>query len=335
MQIRFSQLKNCLDRTPGSVFLVTGDEPYQHMLAADMFRRHQEKSGFTDRKILSAETGFDWSELDAAKHNVSLFGERTLIDLRIPTGKPGASGSKAIVNFTHDLHQDVALLIQAPRLDRNTMNSAWVKAVDKAGIMVRVWPLSYAETENWIRQKLSARGFSASREVIAFIAQQVEGNLLAAMQELEKIGLLAETKELSLEAVSRALTDSSHYSLKELTDALVNHQVTRLVRILRGLEKEGVKPPLLLWAMAEQVRKITDARHSAKAGRISTRSPDRLARLSAIHQQHIGVCEGGQVPEPADLLQQCAWVDRVIKGRAHGNPWRELVQLGIAIHRAG
>lgn len=315
--------------------MVTGDEPYQHMLAADMFRSRQEKSGFTDRKVLSAETGFDWSELDAAKHNLSLFGERTLVDLRIPTGKPGAGGSKAIMDFVRVLHQDVSLLIQAPRLDRNTMNSAWVKAVDKAGILVRVWPLNYTETENWIRQKLNAEGFLAGQKVIAFIAQQVEGNLLAAMQELEKIALISETKELTLETVSRALTDSSHYSLKELTDALVGKEVARLVRILHGLEKEDVKPPLLLWAMTEQARKITDARHTAKAGRVSTRFSDRLVRLSLLHQQHIGVRDDRQAPGSADLLRQCAWVDRVIKGRAHGNPWHELVQLGIAIQMAG
>ena len=335
MQIRFSQLKTCLKQIQVAVFLVTGDEPYQHMLAVDMFRGHKEKSGFTDRKTLTVEAGFDWSELDAAKHALSLFGEQTLVDLRIPTGKPGVSGSKAIVSFVQDLHPDVALLIQAPRLDHKAMNSAWVKAVDKAGVLVRVWPLNYAETENWIRKRLSAEGFSADGDVIAFIAQQVEGNLLAARQELEKIALVVEEKELTFETVSRVLTDSSHYSLKELTDVLATNDVTRLVRILHGLEKEDVRPPLLLWAMTEQVRKITDDRHVATKARISSRMPDTLIRLSHVHRQHIGVHERMQASRSAYLLKQCAWVDRVIKGRGDGNPWHELVQLGIAIQMAG
>ena len=333
MQLRFSQLKACLERTQVAVLLVTGDEPYQHMLAVDMYRTHQEKSGFTDRKILTAETGFDWSELEAAKHALSLFGERTLVDLRLPTGKPGASGSKAIAGFVQDLHEDVALLVQAPRLDRSTMNAAWVKAIDQAGVLVRVWPLNYAETENWIRKKLGAEGFQAGRDVVAFIAQQVEGNLLAARQELEKIALVVEDKELTLDSVSRVLTDSSHYSLKELTEVLATREVGRLVRILRGLEKEDVKPPLLLWAMTEQVRRIAKARQGSFAA--SSRSSNPLARLSRVHQQCVGVSERSRASGSADLLRQCAWVDRVIKGRGDGNPWHELIQLGIAIQMAG
>ena len=305
------------------------------MLAVDMFRRYKEKSGFTDRKILTVEPGFDWSELEAARHALSLFGEQTLVDLRIPTGKPGASGSKAIVGFVQDLHPDVALLVQAPRLDRSAMNSAWVKALGKAGVLVRVWPLNYAETENWIRKKLSSEGFVAGRDVVAFIAQQVEGNLLAARQELEKIALVIEDKELTLETVSRVLTDSSHYSLKELTEVLATRQVARLVRILHGLEKEDVKPPLLLWAMTEQARKITEARQSPSTTRASSRTPDPVTRLTRIHQQCIEVNQNTRTSGSADLLKQCAWVDRVIKGRGDGNPWHEMIQLGIAIQMAG
>ena len=335
MQLRFAQLKGCLERTEVAVLLVTGDEPYQHMLAVDMFRVHKEKAGFTDRKILTVEAGFDWSELDAAKHALSLFGEQTLIDLRIPTGKPGASGSKAIVNFVQDLHPEVALLIQAPRLDRATMGSAWVKALDKSGVVVRVWPLSYAETENWIGKKLKAEGFTVDRETITFIAQQVEGNLLAARQELEKIVLVVEQKELTFEVASRVLTDSSHYSLKELTDVLATGEVARLVRILKGLEKEDIRPPLLLWAMTERARKITNAGSPSTMTRGAPGALNPLMRLSHIHQQNIGVREDSQASGNTDLLRQCAWVDRVIKGQGDGNPWHELIQLGIAIQLAG
>ena len=121
MQIRFSQLKDHLSRSPISVLLISGNEPYQHMLAADMFRSRAKELDFTERKILTVETGFDWSELEFARNNLSLFAERTLIDLRIPTGKPGASGSKAIAEFVNNLPQDLMLLVQAPRLDRNTI----------------------------------------------------------------------------------------------------------------------------------------------------------------------------------------------------------------------
>ena len=327
-------MKGFLDRPECQVFLVTGDEPYQHMRAADLYRKCLASAGFTDRKILSSEPGFDWSRLEAAKHDMSLFGERTLVDLRIPGGKPGTSGSKAIASFIQDLHQDVALLIQAPRLDRSAMSSAWVKAVDKAGAILRVWPLNYRETENWIRQKLRKEGFSAGNEVVALVARHVEGNLIAGMQELEKIVLLNDTSELTLEFVSRVLTDSSHYSLKELTDTLSTKDFLRCIRILRGLEKEDVQLPLVLWAMTEQARMLVSRRGESKNFQNSD-SSRRLTRVTRANLQHIGLSTFAQGQEPSFLLRQCAWVDRVVKGQAHGNPWRELVQLGLAIQLAG
>ena len=334
MQIRFSQLKDVLNRSECRVFLVSGDEPYQHMLAADMYREHLSGTGFTDRKILTSEPGFDWSGLDAARHDRSLFGERTLVDLRIPGGKPGASGSKAIAGFLQGLHPDVALLIQAPRLDRSAMGSAWVKAVDKAGVIVRVWPLNYRETENWVRQKLRKEGFAAGKEVVALIAQHVEGNLVAGVQELEKIVLVSDSRELTLESVSRVLTDSSHYSLKELNDTLSTRDHLRCIRILRGLEKEDVQPPLVLWAMAERVRMLAGRRGEARDHR-NPGGSDRLAGVTRTSLQHVSLPASTHGQEPSFLLRQCAWVDQVIKGQAHGNPWRELVQLGLAIQLAG
>ena len=329
MQIRFTQLKDYLSRSATTVFLISGDEPYQHMLATDMFRSHAKESGFTDRKILTVETGFDWSELESAKNNMSLFGEYTLIDLRIPTGKPGVSGSKAIVNFVNNLHQDVILLVQTPKLDRNMLNSAWVKAVDKVGAILRVWPPNEVETKNWIKRKLDSKGFSVTNDLVALIAQQVEGNLLAAMQEIEKIALISESKKLDIQSINTALTNSSHYSLNELMNAVISKNISKLVRILQGLKKEDIEPPLLLWGLTEQARKITETSNTAPRSQKSGRC-DLLAQYSFIHQQQIGVCGNNNITRPSDLLKQCAWTDRVIKGRASGNPWHELLQLGIA-----
>ena len=133
MQIRFSQLKDKLTKPVISPLLVSGDEPYQHMQACDMYRARAKELGFSERKVLTVEKSFDWTELEQEKNNMSLFGERILIDLRIPNGKPGAAGSKAIINFLDGIHEDVMLLIQASRLDRNAISSAWVKAFDKVG----------------------------------------------------------------------------------------------------------------------------------------------------------------------------------------------------------
>ena len=329
MQIRFSKLKEQLKNTSAPVLLISGDEPYQHMLAADMYRSHIHNLGFTDRKILSVETGFDWSELESAKNNLSLFDDRTLIDLRILSGKPGVNGSKAIVNFVSDIHKDVRLLVQTPRLDRSAMNSAWVKAIGKVGLILRIWPLNEVETKSWIKRKLESKGFSATNEMVSLIAQHIEGNLLAAMQEIEKIALICKTKKLDIQEINSALTNSSHYSLNELMDAVFSKNLSRLVRIIHGLEKEDIAPPLLLWGLTEQVRKICETQQTSQK-HPGLSHYDSLAEIGNIHQEHIEVRDGQSEPKPTDLLKQCAWTDRVIKGRASGNAWHELLQLSIA-----
>lgn len=324
MQIRFSQIHDFLNDQSIAVLLVSGDEPYQHMLATDIFREHAKSSGFTERKILTVESGFDWSELEIAANNLSLFGERTLIDLRIPSGKPGVSGSKTIISFIQNLHQDVMILIQTPRLDRNTINSAWVKEVDKIGGVLRIWPLNEIETKKWIKQKLNSYNFSVADEVITFITQQVEGNLLAAMQEIDKLRLLCDDDKLDIKAVNLALTNSSHYSLNELTDALARKDSGRLIRILLRLKNEDFALPLLLWGLTEKIRGIEE---------IDKRLPiynKQLENIISLHMQEVDVLDRDNKLSN-DFLKHSAYIDRVIKGRASGNGWRELIQLSLAV----
>ncbi len=328
MQIRFSNLKDRLAKPSITPLLVSGDEPYQHMLASDMYRARAKELGFSERKVLMVETGFDWSELEQEKNNMSLFGERTLIDLRIPNGKPGAAGSKAIISFVENIHEDVMLMVQVPRLDRSAMNSAWVKALDKIGMILRVWPLDEMETRRWLQQKLRVRGLNASNDVVEFITQQVEGNLLAAMQEIEKISLVSENKNLDIKNIQAILSNSSRYSLNELMGVVLKGDVAKIIRIIEGLKKEDVAPPLLLWGLTEQVRKLLESkpdRSISTAGKMNS-----LQKISMMHRKNTDVCSAIDTSKTSDLLKQCARVDRVIKGRAYGDPWRELLQLSIA-----
>lgn len=327
MQIRFSHLKDNLAKHELKPLLISGDEPYQHMLASDLYRARANELGFSERKVLTVETGFDWSELEQEKNNMSLFGERTLIDLRIPNGKPGAIGSKAIVSFVDNIHDDVMLLVQAPRLDRNTVNSAWVKALDKVGSVLRVWPLNEMETRRWIQQKLHAKKLTASNEVVEFITQQVEGNLLAAMQEIEKISLISESKNLDSKNIHTILSNNSHYSLNELMDAVLKGDVTKIIRIIEVLRKEDVAPPLLLWGLTEQARKLVENKPDVLH---KVNQKNMLQNLSITHQKSSDVCTANNQVKTSDLLKQCANVDRVIKGRAYGDSWRELLQLSVA-----
>ena len=334
MQIRFSNLKDKLSKSSIFPLLVSGDEPYQHMLACDIYRARAKELGFTERKILTVETGFDWAELEHEQSNMSLFGERTLVDLRIPNGKPGVAGSKAIINFVNNLNEDVMLLVQVPRLDRSGINSAWVKALDKTGGILRVWPLNEMETRAWIQQKLRTTGITATNDIVQFITQQVEGNLLAAMQEIDKIAIVSGGKKLDLNSIQALLTNSSHYSLNELIDVVIKGDIARVIRVVEGLKKEDVAPPLLLWGLTEQVRKLVEAKstsfRSGSSGSRANVRQDTIRDLTIVHQKNTDVCHQGADAKITDLLKQCARVDRVIKGRAYGDPWHELLQLSIA-----
>jgi DNA polymerase-3 subunit delta len=176
---------------------------------------------------------------------------------------------------------------------------------------------------------LRATGLTATNDIVQFIAQQVEGNLLAAMQEIDKIALVSEDKILDLKSMHALLTDSSHYSLNELMDVVLKGDVARIIRIIEGLKKEDVAPSLLLWGLTEQVRKLVETRSGSSNARANMRQ-DTLRSLSAVHQQNTDICQQGMDSKIADLLKQCARVDRVIKGRAYGDPWHELLQLSIA-----
>ncbi len=325
MQIRFTQLRDKLSKSLISPLLVSGDEPYQHMQACDMYRARAKELGFSERKVLTSEKNFDWAELEQEKNNMSLFGERILIDLRIPNGKPGASGSKAIINFLHDMHEDVMLLIQAPRLDRNVINSAWVKALDKVGVMLRIWPLNEMETRKWIQEKLRAKKLNASNDIIEFITQQVEGNLLAAMQEIEKISLISQNNNLDSNAIRSIISNSSHYSLNELMNVVIKGDVAKIIRIIDSLKKEDVAPPLLLWGLTEQIRKLIETKPDQAV--ISTDHKNALQNMCFLNQENI---DTNSKLKMSDLLKKCAHVDRVIKGRSYGDSWQELLKLSIA-----
>lgn len=328
MQIRFSQLSNILRQEHAPAILICGDEPYQQMLAADKVRKRANELGFTERKIINIESGFDWSELESANSNISLFGDRMLIDLRIPTGKPGATGSKAIVQFIDSIHEDVMLMIQTAKLDRSSINSAWVKAINNQGLVLRIWPLSEVDTKRWINKKLSLKGYSSTSKIVDLIFQHVEGNLLAAMQEIEKLSLLFVDKDFDEHTLQDVLINSSHYSLNQLIDTIKYNNRAKFIRILDSFQKEDFALPLILWGMTEHIRNQYELKKSHTNEKVFHKH-DLLDQLNKTHLKCIGITEDITNTKHAAILQQCAWVDRVIKGRVSGNPWRELLQLGI------
>ena len=333
MQLKGEQLPAHLERELKSVYVVYGDEPLLVIEAADAIRAAARRAGFDERNVLTAIAGFNWVELHHAAGNMSLFGGRTLIDLRIPTGKPGRDGSAAIQDYCANPSPDSLLLVTLPGLDWADEKAAWLKALTEAGVAVKLIPPNLAELPNWIAARLRRQKQSTEADGLRFIAERVEGNLLAAHQEILKLGLLYPAGEISLSQVQEAVLNVARYDLDGLREALLAGDVARLTRTLDGLQQEGEAPPLVLWAMTEEVRALAQV----KAGQAQGQSVDMLlkdARVwgarQSLFKRALQRIDSAQANAS---LAHAARIDRMIKGASGGGDvWNEFLRLGLKLN---
>jgi DNA polymerase-3 subunit delta len=325
------KLEADLARALAPIYLVSGDDPLQTMEAADRIRACARNGGFQDRTVFTVERGFDWQELAAAGANLSLFAERRLLELRMPSAKPGTVGAKALSDYAASPPDDNLLLILAPKLDKATLRTAWVRALDKAGVVVQIWPLDRRQLPRWITGRMIAQGLRPAPGAAELIADRVEGNLLAADQEIRKLALILGQGNVSAEQVARAVTDSARYDVFGLVDAANEGDLSRGYRMLNGLRAEGVEPVLVLWALARELRalagvswKISNGVAEGDAMRGAGIWPRRQPLARRILQRH-------PLASLHSLLRQCAVIDRIIKGAAPGRPWPALTDLLGAI----
>ena len=332
MQLKGEQLAAHLERDLKPVYVVHGDEPLLVIEAADAIRAAARRKGFDEREVLTALSGFNWIELHHAAGNMSLFGGRKLIDLRIPTGKPGREGSAAIQDYCKRPSPDALLLVTLPGLDWSEEKAAWLKALTEAGVAVKLIPPNLAELPAWIAGRLRRQNQGATNEGLRFIAERIEGNLLAAHQEILKLGLLYPTGELSLPQIQEAVLNVARYDLDGLREALLAGDVARLARTLDGLQQEGEAPPLVLWAITEEVRALAQV----KAGQKRGLPLDDLLREARVwgHRQipFKRALQRIDIEAASAALAHAARIDRMIKGAAGaGDLWDEFLRLGLSI----
>ena len=331
MQIKGEQLAAHLERELKPVYVVYGDEPLLVIEAADTIRATARRKGFDEREVLTAISGFNWNDLHHATGNMSLFGGRKLIDLRIPTGKPGREGGKALQDYCARPSPDALLLVTLPGLDWTEEKAAWLKALTDAGVAVKLIPPNLAELPAWIAGRLRRQQQKAGNDALRFIAERVEGNLLAAHQEILKLGLLYPEGELSLQQIQEAVLNVARYDLDGLREALLSGDVARLTRTLDGLQQEGEAPPLVLWAMTEEVRALAQV----KAGQKQGQPVDALLKDARVWGTRQSLFKRA-LPRIDDAtasaaLADAARIDRMIKGIGGGDIWDEFLRLGLRL----
>jgi len=266
MRFDSEQLSNKLKHELVPFYVVFGDELLLALEAADRIRAAASEAGFEERKVLIGDAGFDWSELRQARQSLSLFASKRVIDLRIPGGKPGKVGAQALVEYCDNIPEDTLTLVSLPSLDRQQLASRWFGALEKAGEAVHAQAVSRDRLPKWIAQRLAQQKQSASSETVAFIAERVQGNLMAAHQEIQKLALLFEPGELPFDEVKNAILDVARFDVFELGATILRGDREHYVRMLDGLQGEGAAPPLVLWAISEEARAIARVRNLTDRG---------------------------------------------------------------------
>jgi DNA polymerase-3 subunit delta len=331
MLLKGEQLAAHLERELRPLYVLYGDEPLLVLEAADAIRAKSRQQGYSEREVLTVLTGFDWGQLLAAGGNMSLFGDRKLIDLRIPTGKPGKEGGAALQQWCGNLSADNLLLITLPELDWREEKAAWFTALVNAGVAVKLNAPPLNELPGWIAGRLRRQQQSADMESLKFIAERVEGNLLAAHQEIQKLGLLYPAGQLSMEQVREAVLNVARYDIDGLREALLVGDVARLTRTLNGLMHEGEAPPLVLWAMSEEIRALAVIR----AGLDSGKPLDMLLKEAKVWgPRQAGIKKAVQRLSTAGIeaaLKQAGKIDRLAKGMGQGDVWEEFLRLGLRV----
>ena len=335
MKLSPAQLSKHLQGALAPVYVISGDEPLLCQEAADALRNACRQQGFAERQVFNAEANFDWGNLLQAGASLSLFAEKRLIELRLPSGKPGDKGAAALLEYLGRPPEDTVLLLSLPKLDGSTQKTKWAKALIEGASsqFIQIWPIDAHQLPQWIRQRLAQAGLSASPDAVDMIAARVEGNLLAAAQEVEKLKLLAEGSQVDAETVQAAVADSARFDVFGLIDAALNGEAAHALRMLEGLRGEGMETPVILWALARELRLLASLAHQHAQGVplekafASARPPvwdKRRPLVSKALQRHSSKRWG-------QLLLQAQQIDAQIKGQAAGNPWSELALLTLQL----
>ena len=327
MKISGDNLASSLARQLQTIYLVSGDEPLLVNEAADAVRATARQQGFAERELHVVERGFDWHGLLADARAMSLFAQRKIVEIRMANAAPGEQGADAIVELAEQPSADTLILIIAGKLDGRTQSSRWVSAVEKRGVLVQVWPIDLPRLPAWIRERLGRHKLQADAAAASLLAERVEGNLLAAHQEIEKLALLLPQGQITAQNVIDAVADSARFDVLQLGEAAMRGQTARALRILDGLHGEDVEPTLVLWAVNKDLQWIARARSLMRRGQSAESAMNALyvwrPRQAAMGQA-LGRMTG---PTLRNLLLDAERVDRSIKGVVKANPWTELERL--------
>jgi len=328
MQLKQHQLALHLKKNLLPVYFLTGDEPLQLVEMADLIKTAARDAGFINRELFSADTaGFSWQQLLEASATSSIFADKQLLDLRLPSGSPGNEGAKAITHYCKKNNGHTLLLISAGKVGKEAFKSQWFQALDKAGAICQVWPLDWAALLSWLEQRLLRRGLVLDPGSIKLLAGKVEGNLPAAAQEVENLYVLYGPGRLGGDQVQHAVIDNSRYDVYKLVDACLAADIKRLLKILGALCQEGSPAPIAVWALSREARMLAKIKWQVNNGG----NLERALINQQVHEkrkQLVGDCVKRLSPGLiSEIIKLASKADRQSKGQETGDAWSTLQRI--------
>ncbi len=329
MRLKVEQLDNALQKGLVPVYFFSGDEPLQQGELVDAVRKSARQNAYTNREVLVVDKSFNWNELAFSADSFSIFSDKRMIELRLSSGSVGVDGAKALINYCNRPPEDTILLITAAKIDNKSTKSRWFEAIDKIGVIVQVWPLEGADLLKWIQQRLQKRGLQTDTQGVQLLAARIEGNLLAAAQEIEKLFILHGAGFIAVEEIYDAVVDSSRYDVFKLMDTLLDADVNKIIKVLSGLRAEGTATPIVLWALTRETRSLIKIKQALSQGQNS----DLVFRNHQVwdkrKQRVIQALKRLDDDQLNTLLVVSAKADRQIKGQESGDAWETLLSLCV------
>ena len=334
MKISTEQLHQHLARELKPLYTVFGSEPLLALEASDRIRARARTEGYTEREVLTADSGFKWNHLALAGSSQSLFASRKLLELRIPTGKPGKEGGEALQNYCQSLPPDTITLIQVSDLDWRSQKAVWFEALERAGITVEAKAVPRKALPQWLAGRLKDQQQEADAATLDFIADRVEGNLMAAHQEVQKLALLFPAGAINFDQIRESVLDVARYDVFNLGEIMLEGDPLRITRVLDGLQGEGTAAPLVLWAFAEEIRAIGKILTGINTGKPASMMLREARIWGPSHQNAMqNNLRRFTLAQAAEALRHAALIDRMVKGLVRGDVWDELLQLALRFAR--
>jgi DNA polymerase-3 subunit delta len=325
------QLAQALDKSLAPIYLVSGDEALLLQESTELIRKKARECAYEELQRYEVERGFDWQSLLASTQELSLFASKKIIELHIKSGKPGDDGGKALREFANTPPEDTLLIVVLPKLDKRSQGTQWFKSLEQAGVFISIWPVSAQQLPRWLGQRLRNAGINANHEAIDVLASKVEGNLLAAVQEIEKLKLLDKDREIDAEIMASAVMDSARFNVFQLVDLCLSGNASAASRCLSVLKAEDAAPLLLLTMLGRSVRSLCRIKESMAEGRNfdTAANNERVwSSKKAITRQAVDRLRLNQFYLLLRLLGQA---EKAAKGLGQFNVWQELQKV-VLLH---